>query len=162
MSLEAKLELKVETSAAAVDSAVATLVCLLQTSLGEADLKMFQVCIHEALRNAYEHGNLGLSFSEKTALLETHNFEAELEQRAVLARQKGLFIQVSAELAEGCFKCEIQDQGQGFDLKSLREPTQDEIALSDTHGRGVFLIRKYFSQVEYLGRGNVLRLLKSF
>ncbi len=52
---------------------------------------------------------------------------------------------------------EIEDQGDGFDWRSAGELPVDDSA---EHGRGLVILRQYFSEVSYNEIGNRLRLKK--
>lgn len=52
----------------------------------------------------------------------------------------------------------IEDQGPGFNPKSVPDPTLDE-NLELPSGRGLVLMRAYMSEVQYLGKGNRVRML---
>lgn len=53
----------------------------------------------------------------------------------------------------------ITDQGQGFDLAAVPDPTTDE-HLEDPSGRGITLMHAYMDEVVYNSRGNEVRMLK--
>ena len=55
----------------------------------------------------------------------------------------------------------IFDEGEGFDWKSLPDPRAPENLFS-AHGRGIFLCRMQFDQVEFRGCGNIVRARKDF
>lgn len=52
----------------------------------------------------------------------------------------------------------VADQGNGFDPRSVRDPTEPE-NLHATGGRGLFLIRKLMDEIEYNDRGNAVRMV---
>ncbi len=54
---------------------------------------------------------------------------------------------------------EIEDQGTGFNLSSIPDPTQPENWERDS-GRGIFLMRTYMNFVGYNDRGNCVTLCK--
>ena len=54
---------------------------------------------------------------------------------------------------------EVEDQGQGFDLSSLPDPTAPE-NLERTCGRGIFLMHAYTTWIRYNERGNCVTLCK--
>ena len=54
---------------------------------------------------------------------------------------------------------EIEDQGSGFNLASIPDPTQPENWDRDS-GRGIFLMRTYMNFVRYNERGNCVTLYK--
>jgi len=53
----------------------------------------------------------------------------------------------------------VQDHGQGFDWRAAWNRQPD---LSDTHGRGVEILRVYATSVRFNSKGNVVLLVKRF
>ncbi len=53
----------------------------------------------------------------------------------------------------------IEDEGHGFDLESLPDPTLEE-NLEKPSGRGILLMREFMTKVEYNERGNCVILEK--
>lgn len=53
----------------------------------------------------------------------------------------------------------IEDQGDGFDLTQVPDPTEED-NLEKPGGRGIMLIRSFMTSVEYNDRGNRLTLTK--
>lgn len=51
----------------------------------------------------------------------------------------------------------ISDEGDGFNPDNVKDPLLEENLLN-TSGRGVFLMKEYADEVEYLSNGTVLRL----
>lgn len=51
----------------------------------------------------------------------------------------------------------IKDEGEGFDFKSIKDPTSPENLL-DEHGRGVFVMLHLADEVIYKGNGNTVEL----
>jgi serine/threonine-protein kinase RsbW len=59
---------------------------------------------------------------------------------------------------------EIKDQGAGFDPTSVPDPT-DPANLLKTSGRGIFLMRTFMDEVQWLNRpegGTTVRMVKKF
>ena len=54
---------------------------------------------------------------------------------------------------------EVEDQGDGFRPEEVPDPTLPE-NLERPGGRGVFLIQRFMSAVEYSARGNQVRITK--
>lgn len=118
----------------------------------------------ELLMNAVEHGNLGVTYEEKSEALEEGGPEAvdrlccrRAEEPDRAARQVFVRFEKSRDRAEWM----IEDEGEGFDYKAMLEKPGEEQALS-MHGRGIFLSRFQFDELEYQGRGNVVRVVKRF
>lgn len=53
----------------------------------------------------------------------------------------------------------ITDQGQGFDLAAVPDPTSDE-NLEKPCGRGIMLMQAYMDEVRFNNKGNQVRLVK--
>ncbi len=109
--------------------------------------------LFELLVNAIEHGNLALTYADKSALQAAGNWEKELETRLASARFGARQVTVSFQRdASGiCFS--ICDEGEGFDWQHyLSAPAS---SLIDTHGRGILIARRLsFDRLEYQGSGN--------
>lgn len=157
----AALALELETHESALTPAVEAISRLIDGLVSQRDLLRIQLALHEVLRNAYEHGNLGVSNKEKAQLCEDGTFEKVLGERAEVARAKGKVIRVNAEVAKNIFTCSVHDQGKGFDWKKQMniDPTDPE-ALLNLHGRGLLLIQRTFHEVKYNRTGNKITLRK--
>jgi len=57
------------------------------------------------------------------------------------------------------FEFEIADEGKGFDWNKVPDPIHKENH-EEFHGRGIFLTRFHFDEMEYLGKGNIVKLKK--
>jgi len=62
-------------------------------------------------------------------------------------------VRVSCRLSPEVVRIKITDQGEGFDVDAVPDPT-DPDRLEAPSGRGVLLIRSFMSRVEYNLRGN--------
>lgn len=110
----------------------------------------------EALNNAILHGNLGLKNSEKYADHQTY----ERTKAAALASEAAQrSIHVTIDTTAGLARLTVRDEGPGFDVSSLPDPTRPELLLEES-GRGVFLMRVGFDEVEYNEVGNEVTLRK--
>ena len=61
---------------------------------------------------------------------------------------------------DGFCEWTITDEGKGFDWKSIPDPTQGA-QLMELNGRGIFITNFLFDQMEYMGRGNCVRVRKN-
>jgi anti-sigma regulatory factor (Ser/Thr protein kinase) len=117
--------------------------------------------LSELMINAIEHGNLGITYEEKTRLLLDGTWEAEIKRRLALPenREKYATLEYMAHPHEHVLI--IRDQGCGFDWKHYLE-FPPERAL-DPNGRGIAISKSFaFSNIEYQGNGNtvVCRIIK--
>ena len=112
------------------------------------------VGISELLINAIEHGNLGLSYAEKSRLKLEDNWQAEISRRSALPENIAKEVRVSFLRRDNDLTFRIADQGKGFDWQNFLEI--DPERAFDPNGRGIALARMMsFSNIHYEGCGNV-------
>ncbi len=109
--------------------------------------------LSELLLNGVEHGNLGISYDEKSKLVEANRFDEEIERRLAAPefRDKRVRVRVSRSLQE--IQLTITDEGAGFDWRRYTE--MDGARSLDSHGRGIAMAKLFsFDRLEYRGNGN--------
>jgi CheY-like chemotaxis protein len=119
------------------------------------DPKLAVLGIAELLVNAVEHGNLGITCSEKSALMREDRLTQELARRRELPECRERRAHISVERRDGELTFTITDEGQGFDFRQYLE--LDPARAFEPNGRGIALARMMsFSRLEYQGVGNVV------
>ena len=109
----------------------------------------------DLLVNAVEHGNLGISYAEKTHLQEIDQWEKEIDRRLSLPEYKDKFVEIQFERASEEIRITIKDQGNGFDWRQYEQ--MDPSRALSSHGRGIAMARALnFDRVEYQGNGNTV------
>jgi len=107
----------------------------------------------ELMTNALEHGNLGITYEEKSALLASGDWAFEVERRQLLAQHRDQWVEVVLDRTTDVTRFRIQDMGPGFLWQAYMEV--DPERMFDSHGRGILLARwEAFDRLEYLGDGN--------
>jgi CheY-like chemotaxis protein/anti-sigma regulatory factor (Ser/Thr protein kinase) len=107
----------------------------------------------ELFVNAVEHGNLGIGYKEKSALLEVGRWEEEVERRTQLPENKEKLVEVGIARRQDGLQFVIRDSGPGFDFIRYLELAPERAY--DLHGRGIAMARKLsFATLEYRGAGN--------
>lgn len=109
--------------------------------------------LYELLVNAVEHGNLDISYREKTRLLSQNVWLEEINNRLNCAPYCDRL--VSVKVSDECNGVHylIKDQGKGFKYNQYLSLQPHRAA--DNHGRGVaYAKQRSFVQLEYLGDGN--------
>jgi len=107
----------------------------------------------ELLVNAVEHGNLGITYEDKSKLYATGGWSDEVQRRLTLPENASKRAEVSFERADGQLRFTIRDQGRGFDWQTYLQI--DPQRAFDTHGRGIAMANRLsFSHIEYRGSGN--------
>jgi CheY-like chemotaxis protein len=127
----------------------------------EADLTALTLGLQEMIQNAIEHGNLGITYDEKSRALEEGRFGQLVEQRTADPLYSARRVHIRLERSRNGFECAIRDEGAGFDWRSLPDPL-GETGLLEMHGRGIYLTRFSYDSVEYNAVGNEVTLRKSF
>lgn len=111
--------------------------------------------ISELMVNAVEHGNLGVSYREKTLLLMENDWHAEIDRRLELPQFRERVARVRLEPQPDCLRFTISDAGAGFDWQRYLD--FDPTRIFDPNGRGIAMAqRTSFSSIEYPGCGNVV------
>lgn len=109
--------------------------------------------LSELIVNAVEHGNLAISYDEKTRLVNSNGWRAEIDRRQQLQEHVGKKVQVRYERRGGLHRLQITDQGNGFNWKDYLE--LDPSRASHNHGRGIAMAnRLVFNRLEYNTKGN--------
>lgn len=113
------------------------------------------VGLTELLVNAVEHGNLGITYLEKAALLERGHLHAEIERRLALPELARRRVKVTVQRTADTLATAIEDEGDGFDWHPY-DDYDPERAL-DSNGHGIAIARGVsFNEVTYHGRGNLV------
>jgi CheY-like chemotaxis protein len=111
--------------------------------------------IAELLINAVEHGNLGITYREKSRLLQGGGWENEVERRLALPEHAGKIVEVRLELSPQQICLTISDCGKGFDNLKYMEMSPERAF--DPNGRGIAMSKLMsFDTLEYKGSGNQL------
>ena len=97
------------------------------------DVFGMRLALEEALVNAIKHGN-GMDPDKS--------------------------VHVTCLINEAMVRVEIKDEGPGFDVSDVPDPTAEE-NLERPCGRGIMLMRAFMTRVEYNSKGNCLTLEKA-
>ena len=109
----------------------------------------------ELMINAIEHGNLDITYEEKSRLQEEGILDSELSRRLALPEFSQKKVKINFRRTQEVIEFTITDQGTGFDWKHYMELSPDRGMA--THGRGIALARALsFDSIVYQGIGNQL------
>jgi hypothetical protein len=118
------------------------------------------VGLWELILNGIEHGNLGISYAEKSQLNQDNKWTAEIERRLLLSENKSKSVEIYMNRNESNIEFIIKDQGIGFDWHDYLDISPERAF--DSHGRGIAMACMYsFDRVEYSGHGNVVSAIVS-
>ncbi len=109
--------------------------------------------LNEMLINAVEHGNLGITYAEKTQLIMDGALHQEIERRLGLPQYCNKWARLNFEADDQYLQVRIKDEGAGFDWRQYLDISPDRA--THPHGRGIATSRLMsFTSVEYVGCGN--------
>ncbi len=115
------------------------------------------VALEEALLNAIYHGNLGVSSKLKEQ--DDKIFYALASERRLEAPYRERRVRVLVRVSHDEASFVITDEGPGFDVAGLPDPTDPEY-LCRPSGRGLLLMRAFMDEVRYNPVGNRVALVK--
>jgi len=95
--------------------------------------------LNELFSNAVEHGNLGISYEEKTELNNSNTLEPEIHHRLQLPENLKKQVKVTFEKNSEKIRIRIKDQGKGFEFSKYLAVSTER--LSDNHGRGIVMTK---------------------
>jgi len=113
----------------------------------------------ELITNAFEHGNLEISFEDKLNALSNNTLDELYYERLNSAEFRNRKVLIDFTMDENSCEWIIQDDGRGFNWKALPNPTEEENIL-ELCGSGIFITSFLFDEIEYSGIGNVVRAKK--
>ena len=122
---------------AVADAAAAVMDFIRNCGVSEEAAFGIEMALREAVTNAMVHGNQEDESKFVELIFNCHDNELEVE---------------------------VRDQGEGFDPARVPDPTNAENLL-ETSGRGIFLMRTFMDEIEWLNRpdgGTTVRMKKKF
>jgi CheY-like chemotaxis protein len=132
--------------------------CLTMMKFGdESTMIRLSVALTEALDNAVYHGNLELKSEWKQG--DASVWMEEREKRRKQWPYQSRHIHVEARLSREEAYFTIRDEGPGFDVSKLPDPTDPEF-LERPSGRGIFLIRTFVDEFRHNDTGNEVTIIK--
>ncbi len=138
------------------------LVSYLPKFIHDQGVREVRMGLREMLINAVEHGNLNISYEEKSRALQSDNYFLFIRNRQNQPhhRHKRIIVEYSLSPAKVIYR--ITDQGKGFDFKASYQKAQATSALAAAHGRGLIMARSVFDSITYNTSGNRVTLVKEF
>ena len=123
---------------------------------------LVRIALREILVNAIEHGNLNITFDEKSKVKSHKEYMKILAQRQKDVRYKDRNILIEYSINENKVVYKITDDGDGFNHEqyiSRIEEVNDSLL---SHGRGILMAKNIFDEIIYNEKGNQVTLIKHF
>ena len=115
------------------------------------------IALEEALLNGIYHGNLELSSALRQDGSDAFERLAEVRRHSAPYADRRLHVHVEFDAEAAVFV--IRDEGPGFDVAGLPDPTDPENMLKAS-GRGLLLIRTFMDEATHNATGNEIRLVR--
>ncbi len=115
------------------------------------------VALEEALVNGIYHGNLEVSSELRKDGARAFQDLVDQRRRQLPYRERRLHVHVKFNPDGATFV--IRDEGPGFNVAALPDPTDPENLLKPS-GRGLLLIRTFMDEVRFNDLGNEITLIK--
>ncbi|MFH0976376.1 MAG: ATP-binding protein [Spirochaetota bacterium] len=158
-----KQKFEIENYLTLVDDVTYNMIKHLKKYMEPQEIQLLRLGLREMILNAIEHGNLGITYEEKSEALINDTYRKLIEDRRndpVIANKK-VVIEYQIDPDKAVFK--IADQGNGFDHKSaLNKEVSLENANDSQHGRGILMSKDIFNEIKYNDTGNQVLLIKKF
>lgn len=157
------LKLSMNNYILSVEDVCSRLTAHLPSFTDETSMNQIRIGLREIIVNAIEHGNLNISYSEKSV----KSMECTYLQYVIDRQNDELYkdrrVHINYELTEDKVIYHIQDDGDGFDIHStLKNIKENPESLELAHGRGIIMILNIFDEVDYNEKGNSVKLIKYF
>ncbi len=123
----------------------------------EGERLRVSVALEEALTNAIYHGNLEVSSDLRE--LDDNSYYRLIGERRSQFPYCNRLVQVRVRMTDREAEFVIADEGPGFDVSALPDPT-DPKNLEKASGRGIMLMRTFMDEVKFNDTGNEVRLVK--
>lgn len=123
----------------------------------EAERLRASVALEEALTNAVHHGNLEVSSELREG--DDRQYYQLIAKRRQQDPYRYRHVHVYVHMSDTEARFVIRDEGPGFDVSQLPDPTDPE-NLERAGGRGIMLMRTFMDDVEYNEEGNEVTMVK--
>ncbi len=136
------------------------LTSLLTRYLDTNELILIRIGLREIIINAIEHGNLEITYEEKTRALEENNYFELLSKRRTNARYLNRKVRIDSIISADRAVFRITDEGNGFDAQAYLNANEPEATHIGSHGRGILMTKQVFDEIRYNKKGNQVLLIR--
>jgi len=126
-------------------------------------VNLIRLALRELIINAIEHGNLAITYEEKTNAINNETYFSLIERRRNDVQYKDKKVTVEYYLKDDYIQYVITDEGAGFNFDKIQlKRLAAESSIPDAHGRGITMAESVFDELTYKKPGNVVVLKKYF
>ena len=124
---------------------------------GQSECVQAGIALGEAVMNALYHGNLEVSSNLRNSDERAYFDLAESRRHEMPYKDRRIHVNVRIDEEQATFV--VRDEGAGFDVTSLPDPTHPA-NLEKGSGRGILLMRSFMDEVFYNPLGNQVVMIK--
>lgn len=117
--------------------------------------KDLQLGLEELIINAIEHGNLAITYEEKSIAIQEDSFEKLIEKKINNETLKNKKVTIEFHQEQTYHEWTINDEGNGFNPCNISSFSKDSEWI---HGRGIMICRFLFDEIEYFNEGKSVRV----
>lgn len=126
-------------------------------------VELTRLALVEIIINAIEHGNLEITFEEKTEAMGQGNYFEYVTKRQNNPRYRDRSVYIESHVGDEQAVYSITDDGAGFDHASFFSKEMSDINYEfRPHGRGLLMTKKLFDEITYNAAGNRVTLVKKY
>jgi two-component system, sensor histidine kinase LadS len=131
--------------------------------MDQKQAKLVRIALREIIINAIEHGNLGISYREKSQAMIDDSYFEFVAKRRLDPECRERRVTVSFAVEDDRLTYVVTDEGNGFDHRKIvgnrsRNANRQMLA----HGRGISMAKNIFDSVRFNKKGNQVKLAKKF
>ena len=152
----------IESTLSAADEATRKVTHTLKRYLDAEEANFLMICLREMIINAVEHGNLEISFEEKSKAQREQQYFEFIQERQQMEQFKDRSVTIEYSITSKRAIYRITDMGPGFDHKLYMNNREQNHAEMLEHGRGLFMTLSAFDTVKFNEKGNQVSLIKNF
>ncbi len=131
----------------------------IKSYIAESEIVSIELGLIELITNAMEHGNMNISYTEKQEALNNNSLMKLYTDRMSQSKYAKRKVEIKFVKDSNFFEWTIIDEGNGFNWNIVPDPT-DSDKLLELSGRGIFITKFLFDELEYIGVGNTVRVRK--
>ncbi len=151
--MSALLKFENDPLAVSVYAGIASSILVLRGFIKPDSRIHLQLVLSELMINGIEHGNCGITFDEKTSFLDSGGNIVDLieeKNRDVMIGRKR--VRFEWDISKDSSRFIIRDEGDGFDIFSLKEKVENEGPYS-LHGRGIRMASLFAKRIAITEKG---------
>lgn len=156
-----KVHYKISNSFPLTDEVSRRITTNLAKYMDKGDAEILFIGLREIVINAIEHGNLNISFEEKTQAQESGRYMEFLIDRQKELQFRDKKVRIESSITPEKVTYRITDEGSGFDHKNFLKSKRHSVDETLAHGRGISMTLELFDKVFYNEKGNQVTLVKT-